>query len=134
MYALAYRHETLAFQRVPAGQAEMIDAILLALSEEWRTAYQDYQADEALELVAWLDIAGHRYTRYVDAAGRLGSDHRQPIVALDESALAAGRHELVEVFRAADKPGMHRDHPRERCLALTGERLTGDPPGLRVVR
>ena len=38
-------------------------ALIAALATEWRAAYQDYQADEALELIAWLHIAGHRYTR-----------------------------------------------------------------------
>lgn len=58
-----------------------------------------------------------------------------PIVALAESAAAAGRKELaIEVFRAADQPGMHRDHLRDRCLKLTGVRLDDPPPPLRVVR
>lgn len=133
VYALTYKHETLAFHRVPAGQADMIEEILLGLAAEWRAAYQDYQADEALELVAWLHIAGRRYTHYVEAARRLGSGHWQPIVALAESALAAGRPQLaVEVFRAADQPGMHREHLRRRCLELTGERLDDGPLHLRA--
>ena len=135
VYALTYKHETLAFHRVPAGQADLIESILVALAGEWRAAYQDYQADEALELIAWLHIAGHRYMRYVEVARRLGSDHWQPIVALAESALTAGRQQLaVEVFYAADQPGMHREHLRRRCLALTGERLDDQPPSLRVVK
>lgn len=134
LYALTYKHETLAFHRVPAGQADMIEEILAGLAAEWRAAYQDHQADEALELVAWLHIAGRRYTRYVEAAGRLGSDHWQPIVALAESALAAGRHQLaVEVFRAADQPGLHREHLRQRCLACTGEHLDDPPAHVRFV-
>ncbi len=132
VYALTYQQKTLAFHRVPAGQTDMIEEILLALAVEWRAAYQD-QADEALELVAWLHIAGRRYTRYPDAARRLGSDHWQPIVALAESALAAGRDQLAaEVFRAADQPGMHREHLRQRCLALTGEHLDDQPSPLRI--
>lgn len=98
VYALTYRHETLAFHRVPAGQADLIESILLGLAAEWRAAYQDYQADEALQLIAWLHIAGHRYTR------------------------------------SADQPGMHREHLRQRCLALTGEHLEDQPPHLRIVR
>ena len=134
VYALTYKHETLAFRHVPAGQAVLIEGILLGLADEWQSAYQDHQAAEALELVAWLHIAGRRYSRYADAAQRLGSDHWMPIVALAESAAAAGRKELaIEVFRAADQPGMHRDHLRDRCLKLTGVRLDGAPPPLRVV-
>ncbi len=135
VYALTYQHETLAFQRVRAGQADMVEEILLGLADEYRAAYQDYQADEARELVAWLHIAGYRYTRYVDAAHRLGSDHWMPIVALAKSALAAGRHDLaVDVFGAADQPGRHRDHLRDRCVKLTGLRLDEPAPQLRVVK
>lgn len=134
VYALAYKHETLAFRHVPAGQAELVEGILLGLAQEWQAAYQDYQTAEALQLVAWLHIAGHRYSRYASAAHRLGSDHWMPIVALAESATAAGRAELaIEVFRAADQPGMHRDHLRDRCLKLTGIRLDDTAPPLRVV-
>jgi hypothetical protein len=58
-----------------------------------------------------------------------------PIVVLAESAAAAGRRDLaIEVLRAADQPGMHRSHLRERCFKLTGVRLDDPPPPLRVVR
>lgn len=135
VYALTYEQETLAFRHVPAGQADLIEDILLGLADEWQAAYQDYQAAEALQLVAWLHIAGRRYSRYAGAAHRLGSGHWMPIVALAESAAAAGRKDLaIEVFRAADQPGMHRDHLRDRCLKLTGVRLDDPPPALRVVR
>jgi len=134
VYALTYKHETLALRHVPAGQADLIEEILLGLAGEWQAAYQDYQAAEALQLVAWLHIAGRRYSRYAGAAHRLGSDHWMPIVALAESAADAGRKELaVEVFRAADQPGMHCDHLRDRCLKLTGVRLDDPAPPLRVV-
>jgi hypothetical protein len=134
VYALTYKQETLAFRHVPAGQADLVEGILFGLAGEWRGAYQDYQAAEALQLVAWLHIAGRRYSRYASAAHRLGSDHWMPIVALAESAAAAGRNELaIEVFRAADQPGMQRNHLGERCLRLTGIRLDNPQPPLRVV-
>ncbi len=59
---------------MPAGQAEPTEEILLGLESEYRDAYEDHQADEALELVAWLHLAGRRYRRYPDTARRLGSD------------------------------------------------------------
>lgn len=134
VYAVTYPHDTLPFQHVPAGQAELVEAILLGLADEWRAAYQDYQADEAIQLTAWLHIAGGRYTRYVDVAGRLGSVHWMPIVAVAESALAASRHDLaVDVFRAANRPGMHQDHLRQRCLQMTDVRLDEPEGHLRVV-
>jgi hypothetical protein len=135
VYALTYRHETRPFEDVPAGHEDLIERILVQLADEWRAAFQDFQAEEALELIAWLHLAGHRYTRYSQAAQRLGSNHWQPIEALAESALAAGRHDVaVDVFRAADQPGMHRDHLRRRCLELTGVRLADGAPRPRIVR
>jgi len=119
----------------PAGQADLVEGILLGLAGEWRSAYQDYQADEALQLVAWLQIAARRYSRYIGAARLLGANHWMPIVALAESAAAAGRTELaIEIFRAADQPGMHCDLLRERCLKLTGMRLDDPASTLRVVK
>lgn len=120
-HALTYEDDTLPFRRVPAGQAGLVETILLDLAVEYRAAYEDFQADEAAQLVAWLHIAGRRYTSYVDAADRLGSNHWQPVVALAESALAGHRPELaIDVFRAADQPGHHRDHLRAKCQQLTG--------------
>ena len=56
-------------------------------------------------------------------------------MALAESALKADRHELaLEVFRAADQPGMHRDYLRERCLVLTGEHLDESVSDLHVIK
>ena len=63
VYGLTYQHDTLAFQRVPAGQADLVESILLELADEWRAAYGDYQADEAVGLAAWLHVAGRRYSR-----------------------------------------------------------------------
>lgn len=97
---------------------------MVGLEAEYRAAYEGHQADEAMELVAWLHHAGRRYTKYVETARRLGSDHRRPVVALAESAIAGSRLELaVDVLRAADEPGHHREHLRTKCLQLTGVSL-----------
>lgn len=132
-HALTYEDDTLPFRRVPAGQAELIETILLALEAEYRAAYEDFQADEAVQLVAWLHLAGRRYTRYVDTARRLGSDHWRPVVALAESAITGGRPDVAAaVFQAADQPGRHRDHLRTKCLQLLGVTLDeGTDPRLR---
>lgn len=128
-HALTYDDDTLPFRHVPAGQADLVETILLSLEAEYRAAYEDFQADEAVQLVAWLHLAGRRYTEYVDTARLLGSDHWRPIVALAESALAGHRHELaIDVFRAADQPGHHRDHLRAKCQQLTDVNPS-DPDG-----
>ena len=137
-YALDYQEETLPWRGVPAGHAELIEGLLLDLAAECRSHYLNYQAEEALQQLAWLAVGGRRFSRYVEAAARLGSDHWMPIEAMAESALRSGRQELaVEVFRAADHPGFHQRHLRPRCLALTGVDIDDeghDPrPTLRVV-
>lgn len=137
-YGLDYKEETLAWQRVPSGQVDLVGGFLLSLATECASHYLDYQAEEALQQIAWLAVAGRRFNRYVEAAARLGSEHWMPIEAMAESALHSGRRELaVDVFRAADRPGFHQQHLRRRCLALTGIDLDGethDPtPNLRAV-
>ncbi len=95
-------------------------------------------ADQALEQLAWLAVAGRRFTRYVEGASRLGTDHWREVEALATSALRSKRRDLaVEVFRAADRPGRHQKLLRERCASLTGVVIGeagGDRPSLRVVR
>lgn len=56
----------------------MGEAILLALAEEHRAIWLDHQAGEAECAVAWLHVAGRRYTRYPATATRLGSGHWMP--------------------------------------------------------
>jgi hypothetical protein len=137
-YALDYQEETLPWLEVPARDAELIEGLLLDLAAECRSHYLDYHAEEALQQLAWLVVGGRRFSRYVEAAARLGSDHWMPIEAMAESALRSGRQELaVEVFRAADRSGSHQRYLRQRCLALTGVDIDDeghDPrPTLRVV-
>jgi hypothetical protein len=136
-HGLEYQEETLPWRGVPGDQADLIEGHFLSLASECRSHYLDYQADEALQQLAWLAVAGRRFTRYVEAAARLGSDHWMPIEAMAESALRSRRRDLaVDVFRAADRPGFHQKHLRQRCLALTGVDISDERhqrPNLRVV-
>jgi len=121
----------LAWSHVPAGQAELVEGVLLALEAECRAFHLDYPTDQALEQLAWLAVAGRRFTGYVEVASRLGTDHWREVEALATSALRSKRRDLaVEVFRGADRPGWHQKLLRERCASLTGVVL-GDPDGAR---
>jgi hypothetical protein len=123
-YALTYGREALPFRHTTAGQAQLIEAILFGLAEEHRSVHLDYQADEALALVAWLHIAARRYRCYPATAGRLGSGQAGPVIALAESALRGHNPDIArDIFRAADRPGRDQDSLRQRCLELTGVRL-----------
>lgn len=137
-YGVDYEEETLPWARVPAGQAGLVERLLLSLEAECRMHYLDYQVEQAQQQLAWLAVARRRFGRYVEAASRLGTDHWREIESLAESALRAGRRDLaVEVFRAADRPGWHQERLRERCVELTGVDLgsgeRGDPPPLALV-
>ena len=66
----------------------------------------------------------------VATAERLGSDQWMPVVALAQTALAAGRRDLaLGVFAAANRPGLQQDYLAARCLELTGQ-----PPPRRHLR
>jgi len=137
-YALEFKEETLPWSHVPAGQAELVEGVLLAIEAECRSFHLDYPADQAIEQLAWLAVAGRRFTRYVEVASRLGTDHWREVEALATSALRSKRRDLAaEIFRAADRPGHHQKLLRERCASLTGV-VIGDPdgsrPSLTVVR
>lgn len=128
-HSLTFRGETLPFRRAKAAQTDMIESILFALADEHRSAHLHHQADEALELVAWLHIAARRYRRYSDTARRLGSDHASPVLALAESALRGHKPDIAaEVFAAADRPGRDQHRLRARCLELTGVPLEDHEP------
>ena len=60
-YALEFKEETLPWSHVPAGQAELVEGVLLALEAECRAVHLDYQADHALQPLAWLAVAGRRF-------------------------------------------------------------------------
>ncbi|MGH9083745.1 MAG: hypothetical protein ACRDWN_10420, partial [Acidimicrobiales bacterium] len=136
-YALEFNEETLPWSHVPGRQAELVEGVLLALEAECRASHLDYPADQALEQLAWLAVAGRRFTCYVEVASRLGTDHWREVEALATSALRSKRRDLaVEVFRAADRPGRHQKLLRERCASLIGVVIgdaDGSHPSLKIV-
>jgi hypothetical protein len=124
IYGLTYRDETVAFAQATADDVPMIESILHGLEAENRVVYQPYQADQAVALIAWCHIATRGYDRYVEVARRLGSHQWILIDALARSALDAGGRDLaIEVFHAADRPGLQREHLRRLCRELTGIEL-----------
>jgi hypothetical protein len=126
-YGLGHDHQTLPYRKLGAVDVETVEAILLSLADEHRAVHLDWEADEALQQVAWMHAAHRRWDRYPDAARRIGSDHWMPIVALAQAALARRRTDVaVDVFRAADRPGFHRDYLHRRCQELTGVELAAN--------
>jgi hypothetical protein len=126
-FGLDHQHERSWFGSAAPDDVDRIEATLVELSIEHRAVVLDHEADRALEALADLYVATKTRDRYVDAAGRLGSRVWRPVVAMAESQLEAGdKVGAVAVFRAADQPGWHRDHLRDRCRALTGIDLVAD--------
>lgn len=131
-WGIRHRRETATFRQVPAGQAPLIEELLWALEAEHRANRLDHQADEAIQLVAWLAVATRSYTKFVHVAERLRADWWIPVVALAETAMKSGRTQLAkDVFAAAiAQGGMHTEHLARRCHELTG----AEPPRRRRLR
>lgn len=97
----------------------MIVHCLRDLAEEYAAARLAYQADQAHVALAYAHVATTSLRGYAAVARDLGSEHWMPVVALAESALRARRPDVAAaVFDAADPPGAHRDHLRQRRAAL----------------
>lgn len=124
-WAVLHERETAPFRRVRRPDVPMVEDILFEVETEHRAAHLEYQADHAVQLVAWLHVATRTYERFVAAAERLGSDWWIPVTAMADTAVDAGRTELaVEVFAAAaSREGMHQDLLAQKCFALTGRSL-----------
>lgn len=126
-YGLDFRAEQAWFGSAPSDDMPVIESILVDLETEHRNAVLDYQADEALEALADLYVSTRSRDRYLMAARRLGSRAWRPVEAMARDQLAADdRAGAVAVFRAADQPGLHREHLQRLCLSLTGVDLTHD--------
>lgn len=126
-YGLGHDHQTLPHRKLGAVDVDTVEAILLSLADEHRAVHLDWEADEALQQIAWLHAAHRHWDRYPHAARRIGSDHWMPIVALAQAALARQRTDVaIDVFRAADRPGFHRDYIHRRCQELTGVDLAAN--------
>jgi hypothetical protein len=121
-HGVLYQRETAPFASVGVEHHDLVERLLWGLADELQGHRLGYQAEVATGLVAYLQAATARLDRLVATAERLGSDQWMPIVALAETALAAGRRDLARrVFAAANRPGRHQDYLAARCLELTGE-------------
>jgi hypothetical protein len=121
-HGLLYQRETAPFAGVGVEHHDLVERLLRSLAAELEGHRLSYQSEVAMGLVAYLQAATARLDRLVATAERLGSDQWMPIVALAETALAAGRRDLARrVFAAANRPGHHQDYLAARCLELTGE-------------
>ena len=121
-HGLLYRRETAPFAGVDVEHHDLVERLLWSLAAELEGHRLGHQAEVAMGLVAYLQAATARLDRLVATAERLGSDQWLPIVALAQTALAAGRRDLARrVFAAANRPGHHQDYLAARCLELTGE-------------
>lgn len=134
-WAVLPAHATVPFRKVSSRDVPLVEDILSVIEAEHRAAHLEFQADRAVQLVAWLHVATRSFDRFVPAAERLGSDWWMPVTAMAEAAVEAGRTELaVQVFAAAtSREGMHRDLLAQKCFALTGRSLEPGPH-LRLVR
>lgn len=109
-YALDCQEETLPWRGVPAGHAELIEGLVLDLVAECRSHYLDYQAEEALQQLAWLAVGGRRFNRYVEAAARPGFHQRhlrQRCLALTGVDIDDEGHDPRPTLRVVERSGGH---------------------------
>ena len=123
-YGLGHREQALPWTRVPPTQESLVEGLLSSLESQCRSGHLTYAAEEARRQQAWLAVGTRSIDRFIEVAGRLGTDHWAEIEALAEGAMrTGGRTVAIGVFQAADRPGRHRDHLRKICLTITGTEL-----------
>lgn len=124
-WAVLSDRETAPFSGVRRRDVPLVEGVLLEIEAEHRAQHLDFQADRAMQLVAWLHVATRTFDRFVPTAERLGSDWWIPVTAMAGMATDSGRTELaVEVFAAAaSREGLHRDLLAQKCFAMTGRSL-----------
>ncbi len=127
-YAIDHQNGTAWFSSAQRDDVDLIEGILLALEAEHRSVVLDWEATAALEALADLYVATGARDRFVDFAGRLPSHSWQHVEAMARAQMTArDRDGAVAVYRAAAARGDELAHIRQRCLALTGVDLGGDP-------
>lgn len=121
-WGIRYRHEAAPFGSARECDVDLVERLLLELEAEHRSHRLDYEADEALQLIAWLAVATRSFDRFVPAAERLRADWWMPVDALGEVAAKAGKPGLAaEVYGAAIAgSGWHVDHLTGLCRQRTG--------------
>jgi len=131
-WGIRHRRDAAPFRGARKGDLHLVEQILLDLEVEHRSHRLDYEADEALQLIAWLAVATRAHDRFVPAAARLRADWWIPVDAMGEAAVKAGRPALAaEVYgTAVAGGGWHVDQLTRLCRQRTGH----DPAPPRRLR
>ncbi|MPZ89577.1 MAG: hypothetical protein GEU81_16240 [Nitriliruptorales bacterium] len=125
-WGIRHRREKVPFRNARRDDVPVIERLLWALEAEHRSHRLDYEADEAVQLVAWLAVATRSFHRFVPLAERLRADWWTPVDAMGQAAAKAGQTDLaVAVYSTAIAGGgWHVEHLTRRCQEVTG----GQPP------
>jgi len=131
-YGLRHRRNTAPFLGARRCEVDMVERLLLDLAAEHRSHGLDYEADEAIQLIAWLVVATGSLDRFVPAAQRLRADWWIPVDAMGEAAANAGEFDLAaEVYGAAiASGGWHVDHLTRLCHQRAGLPPTPQRPSV----
>lgn len=110
------------FRTLAPDEAAVVEAVFAEIIPELRDGGFEYQEARALCYRVDLLVGQGQHARFVEAAAELGSRAWMPILAMAKTALAAGHRQLaLEIFTAADQPGMQREYLRAECVKLLGE-------------
>lgn len=134
-WGIRHRRETAPFRDARTSDVDLVEQILLRLEAEHRSHRLDYEADQALQLLAWVAVATRSFDRFVPAAERLRAEWWMPVDAMGETAAEAGKIDLAaEVYGAAIAGGgWHVDHLTRLCHQRTGGAPEPRPMTLRLV-
>lgn len=121
-WGIRHRRDTAPFRSARKCDVDLVEQLLLGLEAEHRSHRLDYEADQALQLIAWLAVATRSYDRFVPAAERLRAEWWMPVDAMGEAAVKAGKPDLAaEVYGAAVAGGgWHVNHLTGLCRQRTG--------------
>ena len=131
-WGIRHQRDTAPFKGARKGDVELVEGLLWDLEAEHRSHRLDYEAAEAVQLVAWLAVATRSFHLFVPVARRLGAEWWIPVDAVANSAAKANKRDLaLEVYAAAIAGGgWHVEHLARRCRDLTG----AEPPRPRHLR
>lgn len=131
-WGIRHRRDTAPFRGASKRDVDLVEQLLLDLEAEHRSHRLDYEADQALQLIAWLAVATGSSDRFVPAAERLRGEWWMPVDAMGEEAAKAGKADLAaSVYSAAIAGGgWHVDHLTRLCRQRTGL----EPPPHRHLR
>lgn len=112
-------YETDFFKSLSLEEVLITEAILRKETEMLWKHELEYQADNALSILASLYAQHKMFDKFVSLAKEMETRHWHRITILAETAIENGKHDLaLRVFKACLVPGNHYDYLKEKYEKL----------------